>query len=114
VASMRVHNISNYQASEKNLIFCADNGEHKVNSQTQEILEKSRKRLNLTITLLLSLNPSIQVMFLMILKKEGVKSIQNYVKEYINFTAQKAIQNLKESGADRKPCLSIKNMPTSS
>ena len=94
--------------SEKNLILCADNGEHKVNSQTQKIFEKSKKRLTLTITLVLPLNSSIQVMILMILMKEGGKSIQNYVKDYINSTSQKAIQNLKEPGTDSKPCLSIK------
>lgn len=108
VTSMGVHNISNYQTSEKNLILRADNGEYKVNSQIQKIIEKSKKRSHLKITLLLPLNPSIQVMILMILKKEGVKGIQNYVKEYVDSTTQKAIQNIKESGADRKPCLSIK------
>ena len=44
----------------------------------------------------------------MILKKEGGKSIQNYVKDCINSTFQKTIQNLKEPETDRKPCLSIK------
>lgn len=57
---------------------------------------------------MLLLNPSIQVMILMILKKVGGKSFQNYVKDRINFTSQKAIQNPKEPGTDRKPCLSIK------
>lgn len=47
-------------------------------------------------------------MILMILKEEGGKSIQIYVKDRTNSTSQKAMKNLKEPGTDRKPCLSIK------
>lgn len=83
VASLGIGNISNYQGPEKEIIICVDNDDHKLNSKTHEILEKAQKYFTAKgqqVSMIKPAHPGDD--FNDVLKKEGIKGVQEYVKEY--------------------------------
>ncbi|OJW53855.1 MAG: hypothetical protein BGO67_07110 [Alphaproteobacteria bacterium 41-28] len=94
IASLGIHNMANYQGSEKEIILCADNDEHKQNSRTFEIIEKTKdhfKGQEKSVSTIKPTHPGDD--FNDVLKKQGAKVVQEYVKDYLNNVSQ--IQELK-------------------
>ncbi|HUX78159.1 MAG TPA: AAA family ATPase, partial [Alphaproteobacteria bacterium] len=85
VASLGIHNMSNYQGPEKEMILCADNDEHKQNSRTFEIIEKTQSTFKAQDKSVITIKPAGPGDdFNDVLKKHGAKGIQDYVKDYLN------------------------------
>lgn len=85
VASLGIHNISNYQGPEKEIILCADNDEHKPHSKTHITLEKTQEHFTVqghSMVLIKPSNPGDD--FNDVLKKQGVQGVETYVKPYLN------------------------------
>lgn len=84
VASLGIHNISNYKGPEKEIILCADNDEHKPHSKTHTFIEKAQDHLTTqghTVALIKPSHPGDD--FNDVLKKQGIQGVQVYVKPYL-------------------------------
>ncbi len=85
VASMGIHNISNYQGPEKEIILCADNDDHKASSKTFETIEKAQAQFTAQEKSVSIIKPSQSGDdFNDVLKKEGKKGVQEYVTPYLD------------------------------
>lgn len=85
VASLGIHNISNYQGPEKEMILCADNDEHKPHSKTHTVIEKAQEHLTIQGHSVVLIKPSIPGDdFNDVLKKQGIQGVEAYVKPYLN------------------------------
>jgi len=85
VASLGIHNISNYQGPEKEIILCADNDEHKPHSKTHMVIEKAQEHFAThghSVTILKPTHPGDDLND--VLKKQGIQGVQAYVKPYLN------------------------------
>ena len=85
VGSLGIHNISNYQGPEKEIILCADNDEHKPHSKTHAVIEKAQERFTTqghSVTVIKPSNSGDD--FNDVLKKQGVQGVETYVKPYLN------------------------------
>jgi ATP-dependent exoDNAse (exonuclease V) alpha subunit len=85
IASLGIHNISNYQGLEKEIILCADNDEHKPNSKTHTVIEKAQEHFTAqghSVVLIKPSHPGDD--FNDVLKKQGVQGVETYVKPYLN------------------------------
>jgi hypothetical protein len=85
VASMGIYNMANYQASEKEIILCADNDEHKPHSQAYKTIEKAQTHFQAqgkSVSLIKPIQPGDD--FNDVLKKQGPIGVQEYVKPYLN------------------------------
>jgi phage/plasmid primase-like uncharacterized protein len=85
VASLGIHNISNYQGPEKEIILCADNDEHKPHSKTHSVIEKAQEHFTAqghSVTVISPSHPGDD--FNDVLKKQGVQGVQEYVKPYLD------------------------------
>jgi len=94
IASLGIHNIANYQGPEKEIILCADNDAHKQDSRTNEIIEKTKdhfKNQGKSVSIIKPTHPGDD--FNDVLKKQGSKGVQEYVKEYLSDVPQ--IQEFK-------------------
>lgn len=97
VASLGVQNISNYEGPEKTILLCADNDENKLHSQSHKNIEKSKEMFESKGQLVVIIKPTVPGDdFNDILKKEGIKGIQEYVKDHLDPTIQKTTSNLSE------------------
>ncbi|MBT5390687.1 MAG: AAA family ATPase [Alphaproteobacteria bacterium] len=82
VASLGIYNIGNYQGSEKEIIICADNDDHKQNAQTQKFLEKIQSQFkeqqDRSVTII---KPSKSGQdFNDVLKEKGPQGVRDYMK----------------------------------
>lgn len=101
VASLGIHNIASYQGPEKEVILCGDNDEHKKNlsksftgensdglikeSPTHALLEKTEKYFKdqgKITSIIRPTDPGDD--FNDVLKKKGVKAVQDYLKPYLD------------------------------
>jgi ATP-dependent exoDNAse (exonuclease V) alpha subunit len=85
VASLGIHNMANYQGQEKEMILCADNDEHKPTSQTHKIIETTQNHFReqgKSASIIKPFHPGDD--FNDIIKKQGAKGVQEYVKDYLN------------------------------
>lgn len=101
VASMGIHNITNYQGSQKghpsnesslngspfkgNIIICADNDDHKPNSQTYKTIESTKNHFESqgkSVSIIKPNSPGDD--FNDVLKKQGISGVQEYVKPYLD------------------------------
>jgi phage/plasmid primase-like uncharacterized protein len=114
IASMGINNISNYQGSEKEIILCGDNDGHKQNSQTHQILERNRETFNAQGKYVFIVKPSNPGEdFSDVLKKQGRKSIQDYVQPYLNPNADKEAQaSLTTSQKTTQPLITATDRPS--
>ncbi|HUX79179.1 MAG TPA: toprim domain-containing protein [Alphaproteobacteria bacterium] len=93
MASLGIHNISNYQGSEKEVILCADNDAHKQDSQTHKIMENTKDQFitqGKSASIIRPSQPGDD--FNDVLKKQGVQSVQSYVKPYLDPNKEKLTQ----------------------
>lgn len=93
IASMGIHNMSNYQGPENQVILCADNDEHKQNSHTHGIIKGLREQLitqGKTVSIIRPAQPGED--FNDVLKKNGRQGVQAYVQSYLNLNKEKEIQ----------------------
>jgi hypothetical protein len=94
VASMGIYNMANYQGSKKEIIICADNDDHKPNSQTYKTIESTKNHFEFQKKSVAIINPKTPGDdFNDVLKKQGIPGIQEYVKPYLT-PDQQAIQKL--------------------
>lgn len=94
LASMGIHNMANYQGTAKEIIICADNDDHKQNSQTHKTIEHTRnifESQGKSVSIIKPTQPGDD--FNDVLKKQGISGVQEYVKPYLNLDRQVA-QNL--------------------
>ncbi len=85
VASLGIHNISNYHGPEKEIILCADNDEHKPNSKTHTVMKKTQEHFiaqGYSVVLIKPSHPGDD--FNDVLKKQGAQGVEGYVKPYLN------------------------------
>ena len=85
VASLGIHNISNYQGPEKEIILCTDNDEHKPHSKTHTVIEKTQEHFTAqghSVTAIKPSHPGDD--FNDVLKKQGIQGVEAYVKPYLN------------------------------
>ena len=85
VASLGIHNISNYQGPEKEIILCTDNDEHKPHSKTHTVIEKTQEHFTAqghSVTVIKPSHPGDD--FNDVLKKQGIQGVEAYVKPYLN------------------------------
>ncbi len=85
VASLGIHNISNYQGPEKEIIICADNDEHKPHSKTHTVIEKAQEHFTgrgFSVTVIKPSHPGDD--FNDVLKKQGIQGMEAYVNPYLN------------------------------
>jgi len=103
VASLGIHNISNYPGPEKEIIICADNDSDKLNSQTHKIIETAQEQFRSQGKSVLMVKPAHPGDdFNDVLKKEEKKGIQDYVKEYLD-TEPPALQTQRIQKAESLP-----------
>ena len=85
VASLGIHNISNYQGPEKEMILCTDNDEHKPHSKTHTVIEKTQEHFTNQGHSVTVIKPSHSGDdFNDVLKKQGIQGVEAYVKPYLN------------------------------
>lgn len=93
MASMGINNMSNYQGPEKEIILCADNDEHKQNSQTHNMIKNLREQFILQGKNAFIIKPTEPGEdFNDVLNKQGRQGVQAYVQSYINPNADKEAQ----------------------
>lgn len=102
VASMGIQNMANYQGSKKEIIICADNDDHKQNSQTHKTIENTKNNFESQGKSVSIIKPNVPGDdFNDVLKKQGISGVQEYVKPYFDSEKQ-AVQNIPishETGA---------------
>lgn len=105
VASMGIYNMANYQGSQKvqessfkqKIIICADNDDHKSNSQTHKVIEHTKNHFESQEKSVAIIKPNSPGDDLNdVLKKQGISGVQEYVKPYLDLD-RKAIQGLDVS-----------------
>ena len=111
VASMGIYNMENYQGSEKEIIICSDNDEHKPHSQTYKTIEKTRNYFQAqgkSVSIIKPTHPGDD--FNDVLKKQGPIGVQEYVKPYLNIDGQNDHDShpSKETGLAQKATLDPK------
>jgi ATP-dependent exoDNAse (exonuclease V) alpha subunit len=93
VASMGINNMANYQGSERRIILCADNDEHKENSQTHTMIKNLREHFILQGKNASIIKPNTPGEdFNDVLRKQGRQGVQAYVGPYLNPDAEKEAQ----------------------
>jgi ATP-dependent exoDNAse (exonuclease V) alpha subunit len=97
VASLGIHNISNYQGPEREVVLCGDNDAprwdsrtgHKENSQTHVVLEKACDTFQAQDKLVTIIKPTTSGDdFNDVLKKQGRQGVQDYLKPYLLYPNQ--------------------------
>jgi ATP-dependent exoDNAse (exonuclease V) alpha subunit len=84
VASMGIHNMANYKGAESQVILCADNDTHKPTSQTSKIIEETKHHLREQGKFTTKIEPlKAGEDFNDVLKNQGQRGIQSYVKRYL-------------------------------
>jgi ATP-dependent exoDNAse (exonuclease V) alpha subunit/phage/plasmid primase-like uncharacterized protein len=81
VAALGIHNIANYKGPENTIIICADNDEHKPNSQTYKVIETAAanfKANNLQVDIIKPSTPGHD--FNDVLKEHGSAAVNECVK----------------------------------
>jgi phage/plasmid primase-like uncharacterized protein len=81
VAALGIHNIANYKGAENTIIICADNDEHKLNSQTYKVIENAAENFkanNLQVDIIKPTIPGHD--FNDVLKEQGITAVNEYVK----------------------------------
>ncbi|MBP9777462.1 MAG: toprim domain-containing protein, partial [Alphaproteobacteria bacterium] len=104
VTAMGIYNIANYQGSEKEIIICADNDEHKPHSQTYKTIEKTQTHFQAqgkSVSIIKPTQPGDD--FNDVLKKQGPIGVQEYVKPYINLEKQNVFSPPLSKEADLAP-----------
>ncbi|MBL8676067.1 MAG: toprim domain-containing protein, partial [Alphaproteobacteria bacterium] len=123
IASMGIYNMTNYQGTEKEIIICADNDEHKPQSQTYKTIEKTRNYFQTqgkSVSIIKPIQPGDD--FNDVLKKQGPIGVKKYVKPYLNLEKENTQGSLssKETDLVQKATLdpklseSLNRMPSSS
>jgi molecular chaperone GrpE (heat shock protein) len=111
IASLGIHNISNYQGHEKEIILCGDNDAHKKSlssgltrgSQTHRILEQTQESLNAqgkSVSIIKPIHPGDD--FNDVLKKNGVQGIRDYLKDYLDPEKQQVSQKTAPQAMNRE------------
>ncbi len=94
VASLGIHNMANYKGSEKEIILCGDNDDHKTNSQIHGILEKTRDQMaagDKSVSIIKPVTPGDD--FNDVLKKQGITGVQAYMKPYLDPSKQMGLSH---------------------
>jgi ATP-dependent exoDNAse (exonuclease V) alpha subunit len=87
VASLGIHNMANYNGSERTIVLCADNDEHKPTSQTNLLVHKSMDALEdkgYNVDVIKPSTPGQD--FNDVLKEQGKQGVVEYVKPYLKVT----------------------------
>jgi hypothetical protein len=95
VAGLGINNLANYTGPEKTVVLIADNDEHKPNSQTSKLIEKTAEHFKTSDALNTNGSmdaPIVQIIkpttpgqdFNDVLKEQGVKGVTEYVKPYLS------------------------------
>ncbi len=101
VASLGIHNIANYGGSEKEIILCADNDDHKPDSKTHQVIEKIQGQFEVQgrdVELIKPATPGHD--FNDVLKEQGIKCIEGYVKDYPSDSLSKDLTSQTIDGED--------------
>ncbi len=81
VAALGIHNISNYKGPENTIIICADNDDHKPNSQTYKVIENTADKFkanDLQVDIIKPATPGHD--FNDVLKEQGIQGVNAHVK----------------------------------
>jgi hypothetical protein len=98
VASLGIHNISNYKGPQKEIILCGDNDDHKEHSKTHSILEAAKENFESQEKSVLIIKPSHPGEdFNDVLKKENVQGVRAYLKPYLDLEKQMRVQQRIET-----------------
>jgi ATP-dependent exoDNAse (exonuclease V) alpha subunit/phage/plasmid primase-like uncharacterized protein len=81
VAALGIHNIANYKGPENTIIICADNDDHKPNSQTYKVIENTADKFQangLQVDIIKPATPGHD--FNDVLKEQGIAAVNEHVK----------------------------------
>lgn len=100
VAAQGIHNIKNYQGTEKHIVLAADNDDHKPNSGTHKVIAQAQEHFKAQgndVTVIKPQTPGDD--FNDVLKKQGVEGVKDHLKNIGTHMETKIDTVAKETNA---------------